>query len=84
MRNYGLVLAGVWAALGGCGSGKSTQVQGELTVEGSPKGEITGQRRVVLTFSRPMVARDRIDQPVAAPPIAISPEIPGEARDSRS
>ncbi|HWO20378.1 MAG TPA: MG2 domain-containing protein [Kofleriaceae bacterium] len=81
MRNYGLVLAGVWAALGACGgSGKSTEVQGELTVDGSPKGEITGQRRVVLTFSRPMVARDRIDQPVAAPPIAIAPEIPGEAR----
>ncbi len=78
MRSYGLVLVGL-LAFGGCGGGKK-ETQGDLTVTGAPTGEIKGQPRVVLTFSRPMVARDRLDQPVASPPLAVSPEITGEAR----
>ncbi len=84
MRSYALVLVGLWGALcacgGGGGGGDSTKGQGDLTVTGAPTGEITGQRRVVLTFSRPMVARDRLEQPVASPPLAVAPNIPGEAR----
>lgn len=85
MRSYALVLVGLWGALclGGCGGGgggSSVKGQGELTVTGSPTGEITGQRRVVLTFSRPMVAADRLEQPIASPPLAVAPNIPGEAR----
>jgi uncharacterized protein YfaS (alpha-2-macroglobulin family) len=83
MRHYGLVLVGLCAAIaaiGSCGGSAKEQGQGDLTVTGAPTGEIKGQPRVVLTFSRPMVARDRIDQPVAAPPLVVAPEIKGEAR----
>ncbi|MEO8699604.1 MAG: MG2 domain-containing protein [Kofleriaceae bacterium] len=69
----------LWAAIG-CGGGGGAKAPSDLTVAGSPSGKAEGQVRVVLAFSRPMVARDRIDQPVAAPPIAIAPPIEAEAR----
>ncbi|HSK01834.1 MAG TPA: MG2 domain-containing protein [Kofleriaceae bacterium] len=80
MRSYGLVLVGFFLmAVGGCGGG-STKGQGDLTVTGAPTGEIKGQPRVVLTFSKPMVEREGVGQPVAAPPLVVSPEFAGEAR----
>ena len=80
MRLYGLVLVGLWAVCAaGCG-GKSKPEKGELTVTGAPTGEVKGPPRVVLTFSRPMVARTAFEQPAASPPLAIAPAIQGEAR----
>ncbi|MBA3540206.1 MAG: hypothetical protein H0T79_11315, partial [Deltaproteobacteria bacterium] len=83
MRTYhGLVLLALWGSavgLGGCGGGTAS-AGSTLTVTGSPSGAIEGPVRVVLTFSRPMVARDRLDRPVASPPLTLTPPIAGEAR----
>jgi len=75
MRTYGLVLV---ALLGvGCGSKKGA---GDLTVTGSPTGEVTGKIHLTIGFSRPMVAHDQLDKPVAAPPVTVSPALVGEAK----
>src|SRR5262245_10663242 len=76
MRNAGWVLLAVLAV--GCGSKAK---QGDLTVSGTPTGQIEeGQVRVILAFGRPMVGKDKIDQPVAKPPVAITPELAYDAR----
>jgi len=75
MRTYGLVVV---ALLGvGCGS---KQAPGDLTVTGSPTGEVTGKIHLTIGFSRPMVAHDQLDKPVAAPPITVSPALASEAK----
>ena len=76
MRNYGLVLVGLWGLVAGCGS---KPAHTDLTVVGAPMGEVAGKGRVVLTFSRAMVAPARLERPLASAPIAVSPAIEGEA-----
>jgi len=70
----GLVL--VACVLLGCGGSKG---KGGLTVTGTPTGKIDGPLRVVLSFSKAMVAKDKIAQPVAKYPLSISPAIEGQA-----
>ncbi|MDQ3367709.1 MAG: MG2 domain-containing protein [Myxococcota bacterium] len=79
MRNHALVLLALCGALLGCG-GSTRKAPGDLTVSGTPTGEVAGQVRVILVFSKPMVAREQVDQPIATPPITVSPALPGEAR----
>jgi alpha-2-macroglobulin len=74
MRNYALVLVAVL----GCGGAKQAPV--DLKVTGAPTGEVTGKMHLTVAFSRPMVARDQLDKPVASLPVTVSPELPGEAR----
>ncbi|MGE0400724.1 MAG: Ig-like domain-containing protein, partial [Kofleriaceae bacterium] len=62
--------------LAACGGSKT---KGELDVAGTPTGEVTGQMRVVLAFSRPMVVKTMLGQPVAKPPLTLSPPIAGTA-----
>jgi uncharacterized protein YfaS (alpha-2-macroglobulin family) len=75
MRNYVLVLA---ALLAGCG-GKAAK-RGDLTVAGSPTGEVDGQVRIVLAFSRPMVGPGGIGTVVASPPLTVVPDLAREAK----
>lgn len=74
MRNYGVVVVGL-ALVMACGGDR--KAGGGLTVTGSPSGKIEGQTRVIATFSRPMVAKDRVNQPVASPPLTLTPPIAG-------
>jgi uncharacterized protein YfaS (alpha-2-macroglobulin family) len=75
MRTCGLV---VIALLGvGCGS-KHAVI--DLKVTGSPTGEITGKIHLTIGFSRPMVAHDQLDKPVASPPVRVSPPLVSEAK----
>lgn len=62
----------------GCGSGGSKK--GDLTVVGEPKGQLDGPLRVVVTFSRPMVAADQVGKVAESPPLKITPDVGGEAR----
>jgi hypothetical protein len=73
MRTYGLVLV---ALAVGCGS----KAPGDLEVTGSPTGEVEGRIHLTIGFSRPMVARDQLDTPVASPPVTVSPALAGEAK----
>src|SRR3954469_18399576 len=75
MRNYWVVLFAL--ATFACGGGK--QKKGDLTVTGSPTGEVDGEVRVVLAFSRPMVTKDKVDLPAATAPISFTPDIPHES-----
>jgi len=75
MRTYGLVVVALLG--GGCGSKKTP---GDLTVTGSPTGEVTGKIHLTIGFSRPMVAHDQLNKPVAAPPVTVSPQLVGEAK----
>src|SRR5678815_3913492 len=52
----------------------------DLKVTGSPTGEVTGKIHLTVAFSRPMIARDQVDKPVASPPVQLSPELAGEAK----
>ncbi|HEY4178502.1 MAG TPA: MG2 domain-containing protein [Kofleriaceae bacterium] len=72
-----LVLATLVVALVGCG-GKA-QVQGDLTVSGTPTGEITGPMRVILVFGKPMVAGPQVGKPTTALPFTVDPALPGVA-----
>lgn len=65
------------AVLAACGGGSKTK--GDLSVSGTPSGEVTGQMRVVLAFSRPMVAKAQVGQALAKPPLTVSPPLPGTA-----
>nr|MBA3452148.1 hypothetical protein [Deltaproteobacteria bacterium] len=78
MRNLGLVLLALCGVVAGCGGG-SRKTQGDLTVAGTPTGEITGQMRIVLAFSRPMVGKDLVARPVTSPPLTLSPALEGTA-----
>ncbi len=78
MRKTGLVLVALCGLAVGCGS--KTPAKGDLSVSGSPTGEVDGQVRVVLAFSRPMVAKPAVGPVVAKPMFTISPSLPGEAR----
>jgi hypothetical protein len=75
MRNIGAIVILLWAF--GC-SGKHKP--GDLKVTGSPTGEVNGQLRVILAFSRPMVPKDHVSKVAATAPIAIAPDLPHEAR----
>ncbi|HEX3475699.1 MAG TPA: MG2 domain-containing protein [Kofleriaceae bacterium] len=75
MRKIGVILAALWVL--GCGAKKSA---GDLTVAGAPTGQVSGPVRIVLTFSRPMVAKDQLNQPVSAAPLALVPDVPHEAK----
>src|SRR5688572_17963866 len=70
-----LVLVGLLVACGGGKKGK-----GDLKATGSPTGKIEGQTRIIVSFDKPMVGKDKIDQVVAKPPIDISPKLEGEAK----
>ncbi|HRC54270.1 MAG TPA: MG2 domain-containing protein [Kofleriaceae bacterium] len=69
-----LVLCGLVA----CGGSK--KVKGDLTVTATPTGEVTGPVKLVLAFSKPMVASAALGKPVAAPPVKFAPDLGGEAR----
>ena len=76
MRLHILVLV---ALVIGCGGG--SKPKGDLTAAGTPIGKVEGgQVRVIVTFSKPMVAKDKIDKPLPASPIKIDPDLGGEAR----
>jgi alpha-2-macroglobulin len=75
MRNAGVVLViSLW--MFGCG-GKHKP--GDLKVTGTPTGEVDGQVRVVLAFSRPMVTKDHLGVAIKAP-LVLAPDLPREAR----
>lgn len=79
MRSHlGWLVLILGVALGGSCGGKSP-VPGGLLVSGTPTGDTLGNARVVLSFTRPMVTADRIDQLDPAPPIRIDPPIAGQA-----
>src|SRR5262249_14626135 len=71
----GVILAALWVL--GCGDKKSA---GDLTVTGSPTGQVSGPVRIILAFSRPMVAKDQLNQPVGRAPLALVPDVPHEAK----
>lgn len=77
IRSFCLLLG--LAVLVGCGGSRSKPV-GRLTVTGSPTGATKGPVRVVLAFSKPMVASTGVDRPVAAPPVQLQPDFRGQAR----
>ncbi|MEJ7600764.1 MAG: MG2 domain-containing protein, partial [Kofleriaceae bacterium] len=52
---------------------------GEITVTRGGQGQPTGPMRVVLTFSKPMVAPDQVGRPTASPPLVIAPNLAGRA-----
>ena len=70
----GFVVTFALALALGCGRKRT-----DLKATGSPTGEVTGKMHVAITFSRPMVAADAVGKPLAAPPLAIEPALPGEA-----
>ncbi|HEU4730355.1 MAG TPA: MG2 domain-containing protein [Kofleriaceae bacterium] len=76
MRIYGLVVL----ALLGSGCGGSKRSPDDLKVTGSPTGAIEGKIHLTIGFSRPMVARDQLNKPVAAPPVTLSPAMVSEAQ----
>ena len=78
MRNLGLILVALCGSVAGCGGG-STKTQGDLTVAGRRTGEITGQMRVVLAFSRPMVGKDQVARAATSVPLTLSPALTGTA-----
>ncbi len=78
MRNLGLVLVALCGVEAACGGG-STKTRGDLTVSGTPTGEITGQMRIVLAFSRPIVGTDLVGRSTTAPPLTLSPALEGIA-----
>ena len=61
----------------GCGGKRKP---GDLTVAGSPTGEVSGAVHISLGFSRPMVKKDRVGQVATTAPITISPDLPHEAK----
>ncbi|MDB4963561.1 MAG: alpha-2-macroglobulin domain protein [Myxococcales bacterium] len=77
MRHVGLVHVGLWALIAGCGGGGS-KTNSDLSVTGTPSGEVS-QVRVVLAFSRPMVTRDQVQRPGATAPLTLHPPIAGAA-----
>ncbi|HUS30781.1 MAG TPA: MG2 domain-containing protein, partial [Kofleriaceae bacterium] len=79
MRNIGWILVAAFViCLGACGGKKSGP--GGLTVTGSPTGQIDGEVRVILAFSKPMVAKDRIGQVATTAPLSLVPDIAHEMR----
>jgi len=77
MRTYGLVLV---ALLSGVGCGGKAATKGDLSVTGSPTGQVDGQLRIVLAFSRPMVAKDKVNTAVPNAPVTVSPSLTTEAK----
>ena len=77
MRNYVLVLV---ALLGAAACGSKAAKSGDLTVAGSPTGEVDGQVRIVLAFSRPSAATGAIGSVVPAPPLTLVPDLAREAK----
>jgi uncharacterized protein YfaS (alpha-2-macroglobulin family) len=78
MRTYAPAVVVIALFKIACGGAKSAPA--DLKVTGSPTGEVTGKMHLTVAFSRPMVARDQIDKPVAAPPVQLSPELASEAK----
>ena len=77
MRNTIFV---VLALVVGCGGGGS-KPKGDLAAVGTPIGKIEGnQVRVIVAFSKPMVAKDAVDKPLAKVPITVTPDLGGEAK----
>lgn len=62
------------AAATGCGS----KGPSDLKITGTPVGDITGKMHVTVAFSRPMVAADVVGKPAMTPPLALSPDLPGD------
>jgi hypothetical protein len=81
MRNFGCVLVALFIfglGLGGCGGKKGGP--GGLTVTGSPTGEIDGEVRVILAFSKPMVGKDAVGQVATKAPFSLVPDLAHEMR----
>jgi alpha-2-macroglobulin len=78
MRNIGWILVGLFVIGIGCGGKKSGP--GGLTVSGSPTGQVDGEVRVILAFSRPMVAKEHIGQVAASAPLSLVPDVAHEMR----
>lgn len=76
-QNRFIVLALAGLALS-CGS--STVRKGDLSVTATPTGETDGPIKVVLSFSRTMIASDHVGDVLEQPLVAFSPNIAGEAR----
>jgi uncharacterized protein YfaS (alpha-2-macroglobulin family) len=79
MRTYaGVLFAAAVLGAVACGGGKPAK--GDLTVSGSPTGEVEGKVRFVLAFNRPMVGKDAFDKPLATPPLTITPQLATDVR----
>src|SRR5512146_2783523 len=79
MRNIGWILVALFVVgLSGCHGKKGGP--GGLTVTGSPTGEVDGEVRVILAFSRPMVKKDAVGQVVTTAPMSLVPDIAHEMR----
>jgi uncharacterized protein YfaS (alpha-2-macroglobulin family) len=80
MRSNNLVLvAAALAAFGLSSCGSSSKVKGDLSVTTTPTGEVDGPLKVVMTFSHPMVAGDRIGEIAEEPLVRFVPEIEGQS-----
>lgn len=65
----------------GCGGGGSKPKQGDLAAVGTPIGKVEDKEvRVIVAFSKPMVAKDAVDKPLAKLPVSITPDLGGEAK----
>jgi uncharacterized protein YfaS (alpha-2-macroglobulin family) len=75
MRIQALVV--VWLAViaSGCGS----KGPHDLKVDGSPVGEVTGKLKVIVTFSRAMVAQGQVGELTPLPPVTVEPSLPATA-----
>lgn len=78
-RNSLFVLWAAVLAISACGGSKDKS-KSELEVTSTPTGEVEGALRVVLTFSRPMVAADAVGQVSESSLISFAPPLPGEAK----
>lgn len=65
----------VWS----CG-GQTSSLKGDLAVTSSPTGEIDGPLKVVINFSKPMVASDAVGKLAEVELIEFTPAIVGESR----
>jgi len=79
MRNRFLVVVAVGSFAVGCRGGGSKGETADLAVTGTPTGEVTGKVRVILNFSHPMIAKEKVGQPEVTPPVTFEPALSGRA-----
>lgn len=73
------LLVGAGMMTWSCG-GKTSAVKGDLAVTSSPTGELDGPLKVVISFSKPMVAGDSVGNLAETTLIEFEPAIAGESR----